>query len=157
MSIPKPTMNRSTAILFALVLTLALPLMAFAQGRGNGQGRGNLDKKCAKFVNCHDARDGRWDGRGPAINQTGQIPNVPIFRNPRVPQSNPDDEILYPRTRHRRTDRDRDSDCNGNDRIRRRRTADVDRNGDGNVDGSDRRRPRPDGSDGRQRRARRQA
>jgi hypothetical protein len=23
------------------------------------------EKKCGKFVNCHDARDGRWDGRGP--------------------------------------------------------------------------------------------
>jgi hypothetical protein len=36
---------------------------ARAQGRGRGQS--NEDKKCSKFVNCHDARDGRWDGRGP--------------------------------------------------------------------------------------------
>ena len=50
---------------------------AFAQGRGRGNGnvfadrdyRGNRgqnwNKKCGKFVNCHDARDGRLDGRGP--------------------------------------------------------------------------------------------
>ena len=58
------------AIFFGLVLLLALPAVSMAQGRGrgngNGRGRGsNWDKKCAKFVNCHDARDGRWDGRGP--------------------------------------------------------------------------------------------
>ena len=36
---------------------------AMAQGRGR---RGShFDKKCEKFVNCHDARDGRLDGRGP--------------------------------------------------------------------------------------------
>jgi hypothetical protein len=28
------------------------------------------DRKCRKFVNCHDARDGRVDGRGPN-RQTG--------------------------------------------------------------------------------------
>ena len=28
------------------------------------RGRG-LDKKDEKFINGHDARDGRWDGRGP--------------------------------------------------------------------------------------------
>ena len=38
-----------------------------AQGRGRGRGHDNwgLGKKCDKFVNCHDARDGRWDNRGP--------------------------------------------------------------------------------------------
>ena len=64
------------AMLFALII--AAPATSFAQGngkghgRGNGQGRGNHDnrgsnhdKKCGKFVNCHDARDGRVDGRGP--------------------------------------------------------------------------------------------
>ena len=49
---------------------LVLGLMIFvgmstdAMGQGRGRGRG-FDKKCEKFVNCHDARDGRWDGRGP--------------------------------------------------------------------------------------------
>ena len=36
---------------------------ASAQGRGRGQSK--EDKKCSKFVNCHDASEGRWDGRGP--------------------------------------------------------------------------------------------
>jgi hypothetical protein len=60
------------AMLFALIVAIAAPATALAQGnsqghgRGHGQGRGsNYDKKCAKFVNCHDARDGRVDGRGP--------------------------------------------------------------------------------------------
>src|ERR1051326_2559700 len=58
------------AIFFGVVLVLALPAASLAQGRGRGNGRGrgydwDNNKKCAKFVNCHDARDGRWDGRGP--------------------------------------------------------------------------------------------
>ena len=60
-----------TALLFALMIMVAAPATSWAQG--NGRGRGNarhrnyglgLDKKCGKFVNCHDARDGRVDGRG---------------------------------------------------------------------------------------------
>jgi hypothetical protein len=50
-------------LVFSLLLTLGMSSAAMGQGRGR---RGpNWDKKCAKFVNCHDARDGRWDGRGP--------------------------------------------------------------------------------------------
>jgi len=57
------------ALFFGLVLLLAMPAISLAQGRGRGRGRGpDWDKKCAKFVNCHDARDGRWDGRGPRRN-----------------------------------------------------------------------------------------
>lgn len=57
----------------ALVLMLVLTMSADAlgQGRGRGRGRGEgvgLGNKCGKFVNCHDARDGRWDGRGPRRN-----------------------------------------------------------------------------------------
>jgi len=37
-----------------------------ARAQGRGRGHSNEDKKCAKFVNCHDASDGRWDGRGRA-------------------------------------------------------------------------------------------
>ena len=48
------------AVAALLVLTLLLPIQSFAQGRGRGQA-----KKATKFINGHDARDGRWDGRGP--------------------------------------------------------------------------------------------
>jgi hypothetical protein len=44
----------------ALMVAIALPSAALGQGRGRGRG-----DKCDKFVNCHDARDGRVDGRGP--------------------------------------------------------------------------------------------
>src|SRR5690349_8224868 len=58
----------------ALVLLLVLSFSpASGQGRGRGHGRGGFngfDRKCGKFVNCHDARDGRWDGRGPRRNTT---------------------------------------------------------------------------------------
>ena len=58
----------------ALVLLLGLSVSssALGQGRGRGHGHGgfdNFDKKCGKFVNCHDARDGRLDGRGPNRNR----------------------------------------------------------------------------------------
>jgi hypothetical protein len=73
-------------ILFRLTLCVtivcAVSAAAFAQGRGRGNGLGrrsdvfsdrdlrgnrgrNQDWKCGVFVNCHDARDGRVDGRGP--------------------------------------------------------------------------------------------
>jgi len=43
---------------------IAFALLAPVQVSGQGRGRG-LDKKAGKFINGHDARDGRWDGRGP--------------------------------------------------------------------------------------------
>ena len=52
----------------ALLVVMAMPAVSLAQGRGRGRGRRDFDRsdrKCEKFVNCHDARDGRWDGRGP--------------------------------------------------------------------------------------------
>jgi len=58
--------------LLAMILLLSIPLYVSAQGRGHGQG---LNKKSAKFVNGHDARDGRFDGRGP------RTPTVTTRRN----------------------------------------------------------------------------
>ena len=46
-------------------LLLIVGLSSDAMGQGRGRRASQWDKKCAKFVNCHDARDGRWDGRGP--------------------------------------------------------------------------------------------
>jgi hypothetical protein len=45
----------------ALIVAIAVPAAAYGQGRG----RGRQKDKCDKFVNCHDASDGRVDGRGP--------------------------------------------------------------------------------------------
>src|SRR5262249_43158091 len=48
--------------IFVIACTLFASTTGFGQGRGHGRG---LDKKAGKFINGHDARDGRWDGRGP--------------------------------------------------------------------------------------------
>ncbi|MFY9556873.1 MAG: hypothetical protein WAV20_20665 [Blastocatellia bacterium] len=61
----KSPLRKWPVLLIAVVMiasTFLLPGYGFAQGRGHGRG---LAKKSAKFVNAHDARDGRWDGRGP--------------------------------------------------------------------------------------------
>jgi hypothetical protein len=57
---------------FGMLTLAAVALLTFvsvgdvsAQGRGRGHGNGRWGNKCDKFVNCHDARDGRWDDRGP--------------------------------------------------------------------------------------------
>ena len=73
----------------AAVLLTIVPSLSLAQGHGNGRGRGHnvdwsnnqdrsnrnwrrhYDKKCGKFVNCHDARNGRVDGRGPQGTRVG--------------------------------------------------------------------------------------
>ena len=54
-----------SVVVLAVTVGLAVPATAFAQGWGRGRKQDKSDKKCEKFVNCHDARDGRWDGRGP--------------------------------------------------------------------------------------------
>ena len=84
----------AAALILLMVLTVSSE--ALGQGRGRGRGRGGFDitdKKCGKFVNCHDARDGRWDGRGPRRNNTSLTDR--IFRRTR---------------RVRDRDRDRDFD-----------------------------------------------
>lgn len=57
-------------VVVSLILLGALPSICLAQGRGRGQ-----DKKLDKFVNGHDARDGRWDGRGPTFGRRSVISN----------------------------------------------------------------------------------
>jgi len=74
-----------TALFSMMILTLSLavllPTTALGQGRGRGHGRGGIfgdsHNKCGKFVNCHDARDGRWDGRGPRGTRVGNV----LWRN----------------------------------------------------------------------------
>lgn len=94
------------------ILVVGIVLM-FASSDAMAQGRGhrtsNLDRKCGKFVNCHDARDGRWDGRGP--NRRAGITN--IFRRNRRYRDRDFDRV-------NRRDRSRDGDFQHN-RWRRRR------------------------------------
>jgi len=85
--------------LLGLLMILSLSVDTMGQGRGRRVSR--LDKKCSKFVNCHDARDGRWDGRGP------------------------NRRITYPGRLYRRNRRNRDFDRRI--RIRRNRDRDFDR------------------------------
>jgi hypothetical protein len=61
-----------------------------------------MDKKCGKFVNCHDARDGRVDGRGP--DRRDSLTNRIFRRNRR----NRDFEVRNRRERRRDRDFDRD-------------------------------------------------
>ena len=86
--------------LLAVLMMLSLSVETMAQGRGRRVSR--LDKKCAKFVNCHDARDGRWDGRGP---NRGATATRIIRRNRR----NRNIDIV---SRRGRRDRDFDRDRN---------------------------------------------
>jgi hypothetical protein len=54
-----------TLIALSLFSIMAVSSDVSAQGRGRGRYNRGWDRKCEKFVNCHDARDGRWDRRGP--------------------------------------------------------------------------------------------
>ena len=90
-------LNRKILLVVAsFILLAALPVTSLSQGRGRGRGQ---EKKLDKFVNGHDARDGRWDGRGPRIGRRTVISNVII--------------------RHRRADRFRNRDFD-RDRFRNR-------------------------------------
>jgi hypothetical protein len=70
MRLPKNRQNLLSVAMLALLLMLALPGIVLADNRDNqrGRDRDRRDRKCGKFINCHDARDGRWDGRGPRRN-----------------------------------------------------------------------------------------
>lgn len=102
---------RSSKHLFGIVvlgLVMIFAVSSDALGQGRGRRASNLDRKCDKFVNCHDARDGRWDGRGPKRNVT--LTSSIFRRNRRIR----DIDDISRRGRHR----DRDWDDN---RGRRRR------------------------------------
>ena len=92
------------AVIFALVVAVGLPTLVNAQGRGRGRGQ---DKKADKFINGHDARDGRWDGRGPKRG-----------RDDRFDDDDRDDDYYR---RNRRRDRDDDYGYG------RRNRGDIDR------------------------------
>ena len=86
-----------------LTLLMMLSLSSEAMGQGRGRRASHRDRKCANFVNCHDARDGRRDGRGP--DRDDSLTN--IFRRNR---RNRDFEVRNRRERRRDRDRDRDFD-----------------------------------------------
>lgn len=97
--------NFLAIFVMALMLAAAAPVTSFAnddhgkhRGQGNGEGRSNRgwenrddrdwtkhNRKCGKFVNCHDARNGRWDNRGPRGDRVGnRVRNIDLrnrFRN----------------------------------------------------------------------------
>ena len=88
------------AAALGLLMMLSVTTDAMGQGRNRRVFR-NSDKKCGKFVNCHDARDGRWDGRGPRRDNSSLFG---IFRRSRRDRDRDD------RFERRRSRRDRDSD-----------------------------------------------
>ncbi len=98
------------AVIFALVVTIGVPTLVNAQGRGHGRGQ---DKKADKFINGHDARDGRWDGRGPRRDRDD---DDDFFDN---------DDRRDGRWRRRNRDRDDDDDF----RVGRRNRRVINRNG----------------------------
>jgi hypothetical protein len=61
----KLSTSRSVFGIALMALLIVLSVSFDAMGQGRGRRVSHWDKKCSKFVNCHDARDGRWDGRGP--------------------------------------------------------------------------------------------
>ncbi len=108
--------------ILALLLAVAIPGTAWGQGRGRGHGRsgifGNSNNKCGKFVNCHDARDGRVDGRGP---RQGQLDD--LIRNRRARHRNHDNNSNDLVLRNQRRHRDRDNDNEQSRRNLKRRIS----------------------------------
>jgi hypothetical protein len=93
---PSTSTNLFGIVAFSLLMIFAVSIDANAQGRGRRVS--HSDKKCSKFVNCHDARDGRWDGRGPR-RSSSDFTN--IFRRTRRVRDTD-------RVERRRRNRDRD-------------------------------------------------
>jgi len=89
----------------AFLVLMSASYEARAQGRGRGESK--EDKKCAKFVNCHDASEGRLDGRGPRRETDNNNWSSRRFRHDR------DFDNFSDQQRHRRHNRDRRFDRNG--------------------------------------------
>ena len=108
-----------TKIIGAAALGLLMMLTVTTDAMGQGRGRRvfrNSDRKCGIFVNCHDARDGRWDGRGPRRDNSSLFG---IFGRSRRDRD-------FDRFERRRSRRDRDSDRFERRRWRRNRDRDRD-------------------------------
>ena len=105
-----------TKLIGAAALGLLMMLNVATDAMGQGRNRRvfrNSDRKCDKFVNCHDARDGRWDGRGPRRDRDGfSLRN--IFGRSRRDRD-------FDRFERRRSRRDRDFDRFEHRRWRRNR------------------------------------
>ena len=104
-------------VVISLVVAMAMPVTVLGRNQGRGRGRGRnfdrFDRKCQKFVNCHDARDGRWDGRGPRR----RVDDLVRFRRFRDRDFDDDDF----RHRQRRRFRNRRFDDDDFRRLQRRR------------------------------------
>ena len=94
--------SRNFLVIAALAVLVVVGGSFEARGQGRSRRSNGLDKKCAKFVNCHDASEGRVDGRGPR-------------------RDNDVDNWDW-----RRTHRDRDIDRDGSRRHHRHRNTDRD-------------------------------
>jgi hypothetical protein len=111
------------AIFFAVIMMFTLPVISYAQGRGNSRdhGRSHRSWKCGKFVNCHDARDGRWDNRGPKGSRIGHRTrnNDNYYNGRRMRRGNRN--VIFVNRNRSRFDRDGDGDFDRNDRVLRQR------------------------------------
>ena len=99
---------------FSMIVGLAFLVLAGGLYEARAQGRGrnsNWDKKCEKFVNCHDASEGRVDGRGP---RRGNNSNNWDWRHSRRDR----DRDRFDNNHRRRHHRDRDNDRNNHRRHR---------------------------------------
>ena len=82
MKATKKRQNFFAITMMALLLALATPATGLGQGRWRSRNNGNWsnrnwtrhnNKKYGKFVNGHDARDGRWDNRGARGDRVGNM------------------------------------------------------------------------------------
>ena len=73
MKVKQRKQNLIAIVVLGLMFMIAMPVTALGDRRDRGRRGQNHEwnrdnrrqRKCGKFVNCHDARAGRRDGRGP--------------------------------------------------------------------------------------------